>query len=522
MQTFDALNVQLWQQIIRSIPEEMGVALERTAFSPNIRERRDHSCAIFLADGKMFSQAAHIPVHLGAMPLMMESLLEKIDWRPGDMWLCNDPAHGGTHLPDFTLIAPIFSGSDRIGFVANRAHHADIGGMSPGSLPLSTEIYQEGLILPPVRLVRGNRVDPDILAIIRANSRTGDERIGDSKAQVSSNRLGQKLFQRLYEDWGTEVWTSRCTQLFAHSKAILEQEINKCVHGTYTFEDYLDDDGQGNLDIPIRVALTVGNAKLTFDFAGSAPQVDGSLNCTLAVTRSACYYLARCLIEADVSTNAGLLECVDAIVPEGSILNADPRAAVSAGNVETSQRIVDVIFGAMAQCLPDRIPAASQGTMNNLLIGGWDPHRNRSFSYYETICGGAGASAEMSGESAIQIHMTNTLNTPIEVLESHYPVRLRQVAIRRGSGGKGTHNGGDGIERTLELTADAVVTIISERRTRRPYGLIGAIGGSMGSNSLTIPDGGRKAMPGKFSRALKAGTIIEIQTPGGGGWGKSD
>lgn len=525
---FDPIQVEVWRHLFESVAEEMGATLERTAFSPNIKERRDHSCALFDRKGRLLAQAAHIPVHLGAMPLMMERLRQEVPWTPGTMWLCNDPRHGGTHLPDFTLVAPVFSQSKiknqksktLLGFVANRAHHADIGGLSPGSLPLSTELFHEGLILPPVRLVIGNRLQPDLLRLICANSRTGAERRGDLAAQVAANQIGARRLVELVERYGLAEVEQRAEEARRYAEAMTRTVLASGQDGEYTCTDYLDDDGVGTTDIAITVTARLEGGAITFDFTGTSPEAAGSVNATEAVTRSACYYLIRCLAEESLPTNVGLFAPVKVIAPEGTLVNARFPRAVAAGNVETSQRIVDVLLGALAPAFPDRIPASSQGTMNNLTIGGYDPRRQGGFAYYETICGGSGGAPRQSGASAIHSHMTNTRNTPIEALERHYPLRVLDYSLRESSGGAGSQAGGDGIVRRLELLADAHVSLLTERRRHAPPGRAGGKEGAPGVNSLTSPEGVEEPVGGKISRSCPAGTVVTVQTPGGGGWGE--
>ncbi len=527
---FDPIQVEVWRHLLAAIAEEMGATLERTAFSPNIKERLDHSCAIFDAQGRMLAQAAHIPVHLGAMPLMLRQMLGRVTWRRGDMWICNDPRIGGTHLPDLTLVAPVYAPSPphgmhigrarRVGFVASRAHHADIGGMSPGSLPLSNELFQEGLILPPVRLVRRGRLQEEILALICANSRTPMERRGDLSAQIAANETGIRRFQALLGRSGEAMFATRTRENIAYAEAAIRQTLSKLKPGVYFAADVLDSDGAGAKNIPIYVTATVpGDGAIQFDFTGTASQVKGSLNATLAITRSACYYVVRCLVEEEIPNNEGCFAPIEVIAPEGTIVNARFPAAVAGGNVETSQRIVDVLLRALAPAAPERIPAASQGTMNNVTIGGYDSIRARPFSYYETIAGGAGASAQCAGASAIHTHMTNTRNTPIEALESHYPLRITELSIAEGTGGQGDHLGGNGVIRRIELLVDAHVALLTERRDHPPYGMNDGADGTLGSNTLQTPGGESRILPAKWHGDCPAGTLISIQTPGGGAWG---
>ena len=534
--TIDPIQVEVWRHLFASIAEEMGATLERTGFSPNIKERRDHSCALFDAEGRLLAQAAHIPVHLGAMPLMMERLRGALDWSPGAMWLCNDPAHGGTHLPDFTLVAPVFGTYDRppttnhagathqsppathlLGFVANRAHHADIGGLAPGSLSQSSELFHEGLIIPPVRLVLRDRIQPDVMALVCANSRAPAERKGDLAAQVAANQTGVRRLRELVQRYGWPEFEERAAESRAYSEAAVRRLLAEAPAGDYEHADVLDDDGQGNNDLPIKVRATIAKAGIRFDFTGCAPEAPGSVNATEAVTRSACYYVVRCLLEEEIPMNAGAFAPIEVIAPPGTLVNARFPRAVAAGNVETSQRITDVVLGALARAFPDRIPAASQGTMNNLLIGGFDPIRQRGYAYYETIGGGTGGSPGGPGARAVHSHMTNTRNTPIEALEMHYPLRVLEYRIRLNTGGAGVHRGGDGMVRRIELLADAHVSIVSDRRRHAPPGLRGESGAS-GRNRIVAADELVKDLPGKCSQSCSAGTVVEVETPGGGGW----
>lgn len=547
---FDPIQVEVWRHLLASVAEEMGVTLERTAYSPNIKERLDHSCALFDSEGRLLAQAAHIPVHLGAMPLMIQALLPRLDWQPGTMWLCNDPRLGGTHLPDITLVAPVYgeemygeeqgakkkeqdAGDDTIslplapspllGFVASRAHHADIGGLSPGSLPLSTEAFHEGLILPPVRLVENGAARHDILDLVCANSRTPDERRGDLAAQIAACETGIRRFRALVGEYGPETFALRTQENIAYAALSVRNALRGLPVGVYQAQDVLDDDGAGSVDIPIVVTMTVGaEGDVCFDFTGSAPQVRGSLNATEAITRSACYYIARCLVEDEIPTNEGCFAPVTVIAPSGTVVNARFPAAVAAGNVETSQRIVDVLLRALAQALPERAVAASQGTMNNLTIGGYDAERGRAFAYYETIAGGAGATSGQTGASGIQTHMTNTRNTPVESLETHYPLRVLEYALADGTGGTGEYAGGVGIIRRLQLLTPAHISLLTERRVHAPFGAHGGGNGQPGLNLLQPPGQAVQALPGKWSGDCPADTILTIRTPGGGGWGQTE
>lgn len=518
---YDPVRVWLYHELLTAVPEEMGQALERTAYSPNIKERRDYSCALFDAVGRMLAQAAHIPVHLGAMPILMAYLLKHIEWEPGDMVLTNDPYSAGTHLPDWTLIAPVFLNETLVGFVANRAHHADTGGSVPGSMPLAQEIFEEGIRIPPVKLLQGDALDKDLWNVLLANVRTSRERMGDLHAQIGANRVGIARFLVLLQRDGLETWQARFDELISYSEQLTRSVLKTIPPGNYEFTDRLDDDGRGSSALPIRVRATLpGDGSIRFDFTGSAKQAASGVNAPEAVTRSACYYVVRCLAESEVPTNEGCWRPVDVVAPPGTLVNPLPPAAVAGGNVETSQRLVDVLLGALAQALPDRIPAASQGTMNNLLFGGYDPFRKRPFAYYETMAGGAGACSDGDGASGIHTHMTNTRNTPIEALETAYPVRVLEYKLADGTGGKGLHRGGDGIQRTFQFLCDTTLTLWTERRKYAPYGLAGGKPGKRGENVLRFDDG-RQLVLNKGTVNCPTNTVLTLRTPGGGAWGSS-
>ena len=520
----DPTALAVFHALFASVAEEMGVTLGRTAHSPNIKERRDYSCAVFDAEGKLVAQAAHIPVHLGAMPLSVEATLPLAPFAPGDVVILNDPYLGGTHLPDITLVSPVFRrarrGAELIGFVVSRAHHADVGGMTPGSMPLASELNQEGVIIPPLRLVRRGRRNHEALALLLRNVRTPDERLGDLEAQLAAHRTGEARLLELVARYGRSAVADQMASLQDYAERLTRAAIAQIPNGVYTFEDALDDDGMSDEPVPIRLRLTKRGARLHFDFTGSAPERPSSINAVAAVTRSAVYYVVRCLLDEDAPTNDGCLRPISFTLPEGSVVNARPPRAVSAGNVETSQRIVDVVFGALTRALGKRIPAASAGTMNNVTIGGFDPERERPFAYYETLAGGAGAGPSGSGLSAVHTHMTNTMNTPVEALELTYPFRVREYAIRRGSGGGGRYHGGDGLVREYEFLTPAQVTVVGERRRRGPWGLRGGSPGSPGRDVLIEPSGRRRRLPSKAQFTAPAGARLRIETPGGGGWGR--
>jgi N-methylhydantoinase B len=520
---YNPIRLEVFKHLLASVAEEMGVVLCRTGYSPNIKERRDFSCAVFDAQGRMIAQAAHIPVHLGSMPMSVQEGIRSFTFVPGDMVILNDPYRGGTHLPDITLIAPVFiqkrGGEDLFGFVASRAHHSDVGGMSPGSMPLSEEIYQEGVIIPPLKIMEGGVENQALMQLLLANVRTPEERIGDLRAQMSSNHKGIERMQILVERYGDEEVGYYMQGLLAYAERMTRRLLDDLPDGEYAFRDYMDNDGITSEPVEIAVKISIRGDEAIVDFSGSSPQSKGSINAVYAITLSAVYYVFRALIGLDIPSNSGCLAPIHMIVPEGSIVNAKHPAPVAGGNVETSQRIVDVLLGALAQAVPDRVPAASQGTMNNLSIGGWDPERQRGYAYYETIGGGMGARPDRDGVDAIHTHMTNTMNTPVEALEFAYPFRVRRYGIRRGSGGDGRFRGGDGIFREIELLRDATVTILSDRRQFSPFGLMGGEPGRPGRNVLIRGEEERE-MPGKVALQARKGDVISIQTPGGGGYGK--
>ena len=514
-----AADLAIADAALASIAEEMGEALGRSAYSPNIKERRDYSCAVFDAAGQMVAQAAHIPVHLGAMPASVRAVLHLAPFAAGDVFALNDPFLGGTHLPDITTVAPVFApdAEDLIGFVATRAHHADIGGIAPGSMPVASELLQEGLIIPPLRLVRAGTPEDSTIALIVRNSRAPDERRGDLRAQLAATSLGALRLQAAAARFGLAGLRERFEALLAHGERVVRAVIAQIPDGRYAFEDRLEVGAEG---LAIRLAVTVEGDAIQFDFSGSDPESeDSSLNAVAAVTRSACYYVVRCLAGADVPTNEGSYRPVGFSLPERSIVAAGPPRAVSAGNVETSQRITDVALGALAQALPDRIPAASQGTMNNVTIGGYDRTRGRPYAYYETIAGGAGAGPRGPGRSAVHTHMTNTMNTPVEALPLAYPFTVERYEVRAGSGGAGRHRGGDGVVREYLFHDRATVSLVTERRRFPPWGLAGGDDAATGRNTLIRADGRSEELPARAEIRVEAGDRVRIETPGGGGWG---
>ena len=515
----DPILLEVFKHRFASICEEMGVTLQRTAFSPNIKERLDFSCALFDGAGDMVAQAAHIPVHLGSMPLTVARTVAEVALAPGDVVMVNDPYRGGTHLPDLTLIAPVYLAGRRPDFyVANRAHHADIGGSAPGSMAPTTDLYQEGLIVPPVRIVRGGAFDPDVLAMFLANVRGAYEREGDLAAQVAATRTGAVRIGALVDEYGRAQVMRYARALTDYAERMMRATLRGIPDGAYAFADAMDDDGAGGAGPDIRVRITVRGGRATVDFTGTSPQVAGNVNAVYAITASAVFYVFRCLAPGGVPSNAGIARPLTIVAPEGTVVNAQFPAGVAGGNVETSQRIVDVLLGALARACPERIPAASAGTMTNVAFGGRHAG-GRAFAYYETIAGGMGARPDRPGLDAVHTHMTNTLNTPIEALEHAYPVRVERYAVRRGSGGRGRYRGGAGIVRVLRFLADATVSVLADRHRSSPYGLAGGAPGKPGAAFL-IHKGKRRRMPAKGQVQVEAGDAIELQTPGGGGWGR--
>ncbi|MEP6569815.1 MAG: hydantoinase B/oxoprolinase family protein [Acidobacteriota bacterium] len=540
MKQFDPTTLEIYRALYTSVAEEMGIALRRTSFSPNIKERRDYSCAVFDARGSVIAQGDHMPVHLGSMPMAVASALSEIDLQPGDVVALNDPFAGGTHLPDVTLVAAIFTGTTGDGrpapiknrarrlrssvvrplfYVANRAHHADIGGATPGSMGLATDIYGEGLSIPPIRLVRNGELQSDMMRLILANVRSHHERRGDFQAQIGSLKTGATRLLEIVARRGASEAAEYATHLIEYSARLMRHVIHSIPDGFYEAEDALDDDGVSAGEVAIKVRITIEGKQALVDFTGSSPQVAGPINAVEAITVSAVSYVFRCLLAGDVPASAGLMAPIKVIAPTGTVVNAMHPAAVAGGNVETSQRIVDVLFKALAKALPHRIPAASQGTMNNLTIGGIDARTGSEFSYYETVAGGMGARPEQNGMSAVHTHMTNSLNTPVEALEYAYPLRVRQYKIRKGSGGKGKQNGGDGVIREVETLAPAHMSLLADRRKRAPYGLSGGEAGKPGSAAI-ISEGRSRKLGSKGSWKLQAGDRVRIETPGGGGFGK--
>jgi N-methylhydantoinase B len=542
MKKFDPTTLEIYRALYTSVAEEMGTALRRTAFSPNIKERRDYSCAVFDSAGRVIAQGDHMPVHLGSMPMAVAAALREVEIRPGDVVAVNDPFAGGTHLPDVTLVAPVGAtglgvrrgesgkrtnrpltpGPRPLFYVANRAHHADIGGATPGSMGIATDVYGEGVRIPPIRIMRGGEICEDVMKLILTNVRGSDERQADFEAQIGSLKTGEMRLREIVGRRGDKEAREYAQHLISYSSRIMRATIAAIPNGTYKAEEALDNDGISDDEIPIRVRITIKGEHATVDFTGSSPQVGGAVNAVEAITVSAVSYCFRCLIGGDVPASAGLIEPIDVIAPKGTVVNALPPSSVAGGNVETSQRIVDVVFKALSQAIPDRIPAASQGTMNNLTIGGIDPRTGKEFSYYETVAGGMGARPTLVGMNATHTHMTNSLNTPAEALEYAYPLRVREYRIRKNSGGKGKYKGGDGAIREIETLTPARVALLSDRRKLAPYGLEGGGDGDRGCAFIIRRDGRREDLPSKGNWQLEAGDRLRIETPGGGGFGKPE
>ncbi|PSQ03034.1 5-oxoprolinase [Halobacteriales archaeon QS_4_69_31] len=516
----DAVELEIMRNQLESVAEEMGQTLVRGAYSPNITERRDCSTAVFDADGRMVAQAEHIPVHLGAMPEAVAAVIER-DPRPGDVFALNDPFTGGTHLPDVTLVSPVAPGwdgleggddpatdADILGYAVSRAHHADVGGMVPGSMPAGArEIHQEGVRVPPVRLVAGGRRREDVESLFLANVRNPGERRADLRAQVAANERGAERVGELLADHGDRLLAA-FDAVIDYSRERVEAKLRALPDGSYRASDVLEGDGVTDEDIPVEVAVTVDGPAVTVDFAGTADQVAGNVNAPLSVAKSAVYYVIRCVTDPDIPPNHGCYEPVTVAAPEGSLLNPDPPAAVVGGNVETSQRVTDVVFAALAEAAPERVPAGGQGTMNNLVVG------SPAFAYYETVGGGAGATAGADGLSGVQVGMTNTLNTPVEAVEAEYPLRVERYALRGGSGGAGRHRGGDGLVRSVTVETAATVSLLTERRRHAPRGIAGGEDGQPGVNRIDGAD-----VPAKVTREVDPGTTVTVETPGGGGHG---
>jgi len=511
-QRLDPVTLSVMRSALEGVAAEMGSVLVRSAYSSNIKERRDCSAALFDARGRMVAQAEHIPVHLGAMPESVAAVMAR-GARPGDVFALNDPYTGGTHLPDITLVSPVSIADTPLGYAVTRAHHSDIGGMVPGSMPSdSRDLWQEGLVIPPVRLVRQGRLDEDLFALILANSRTPRLRRGDFRAQIAANQVAAQRLPELAERRGLETLLAAYDEILAYAQRRTREALRALPDGTYRARGELEGDGVTASDIPIEVAVTVHGDRMRVDFTGTADAVQGNVNCPLAVTRSACYFALRVLLPDDVPANAGTYAPLEIVAPAGSLVNAGPPHAVVAGNVETSQRIADTVLAALAEVAD--VPAAGQGTMNNVVIGGG------GWTYYETVAGGQGASSRGPGPSGVHVGMTNTLNTPVEAVELEYPMRVERYELAEGTGGTGRHRGGDGVVRSIRVLEPATVSLLTDRRRHPPEGARGGRPGAVGRNLLGTGSDA-EVLPSKTTRRLDAGEVVTVVTPGGGGWGSA-
>ncbi|EFW91505.1 N-methylhydantoinase (ATP-hydrolyzing) B [Haladaptatus paucihalophilus DX253] len=511
----DAVTLEIMRNQFEGVAEEMGQVLITSSYSPNIKERRDCSTALFDAEGRLVAQAEHIPVHLGAMPEAVTTVLD-YDPEPGDVFVLNDPFEGGTHLPDVTMVSPVTVDGEVLGYAVSRAHHADVGGMTPGSMPAGArEIYQEGIRLPPVRLVKGGEVNEDVMSLLLANVRNPGERRADIRAQIAANDRAEDRLRDLVSEHGRNRVVAAFDAVISYSRDRLLAELSELPNGTYGARDVLEGDGVTDEDIPIEVAVTIRDEGISVDFAGTAPQVAGNVNAPLAVAKSAVYFVIRCVTDPEIPPNGGCYDPISVSVPDGSLLNPRPPAAVVGGNVETSQRVTDVVFAALAHAVPNRVPAGGQGTMNNLTIGSRDGGDD-GFTYYETIAGGFGGRPTKDGMDGVQVGMTNTLNTPVESLEAEYPLFVEEYALRENSGGRGRFRGGLGIVRSVTVETDATVSLLTERRRVAPRGIAGGADGLRGENEI---DG--ESVPAKTTRDVTDGTTVTVLTPGGGGHGSA-
>lgn len=514
-----ALELTIFGKLFTAVAEEMGIVLLKSAFSPNIKERRDYSCAICTGGGELLAQAAHIPVHLGALPRTLARILPEFELRPGDVLLLNDPYWGGTHLPDLTVLAPVYVGERLAFYLVNRAHHADVGGATPGSMPLARDLRDEGVIIPPTYLYRRGRLKENFLEGLLQRMRVPAERRGDLAAQLAALQRGQERLASLVKRYGLDKLLNMGTALLNYSERAMRDVLASIADGAYTFVDYLDDDGYGHQDLALRLTLTISGDAAVLDFRDTCDQTEGGVNVVPAVVEAAAYYVFLTLLQEDYPINQGCFRPLTVLTRPGSLLEPVFPAPVAAGNVETSQRLVDVVLGALAQALPQVIPAASQGTMNNLAFGGINPKNGQEFTYYETMGGGMGGRPTSPGLNGVHTHMTNTQNTPVEVLEHDYPVLVTRYALRPDSGGAGHCPGGRGLIRDFHFLTEVTISLLSDRRRQAPYGLQGGQPGAPGQNTLITPEG-EQALPGKVNLTLPAHSRLSISTPGGGGWGE--
>ena len=521
----DPITLEVLRNALESIADEMGAVLKRTSFSPNIKERMDASCALFDAEAQLVAQAEHVPVHLGSMLRAVQATIAEVGTvEDGDVIIVNDPFIGGSHLPDITIVAPVYVDAHHLGYVATRAHHADVGGMEPGSMPgKSREIYQEGLVIPAVKLYRRGVLQEDVLRLILANVRTPIERRGDLNAQLAALRVGEQRLVELARRHGVELVAAGFAAILDYAERRMRRRLAEFPEGTYRGEDFLDDDGNSDEPVRVSLAITVSPGRLVLDFAGSSEQRPGNINAVAPMTYSASFFAIKILTDPEIPVNAGTFRSVELKIPEGSFLAARLPAAVCAGNTETTQRVADTVLKVCAQFAPDRVPAASQGTMNTIAIGGHDPRDGHPYTYIETIGGGQGGRPMGPGDDGIQCNMTNTMNTPVEALEITYPLRVERYELREGSFGAGQHRGGNGLVRAIRiLDHEARVSLQCERRRFAPYGLNGGADGKPGRNVVIHAGGAVEEMPGKASLSLEAGGIIVVETPGGGGWGTAE
>jgi N-methylhydantoinase B len=522
----DSVTLEVLRNACVAIAEEMNATLVRTAYSPNITDRRDCSCALFDPSGAMISQAENIPVHLGAMPHSVAAALKAFPpetLSPSDAVLSNDPFHGGAHLPDLTLVAPIFAGGNLVAIAANRAHHADVGGATAGSIAAdSAAIYAEGVRIPPVKLYEKGERNEGVADLLFANVRTSGERAGDLRAQHAANQTARERFGEVVERYGRETVADALAAIQDYSEERMRAAIADLPDGEYRFEDALDDDGRGGGEVTVAATVRIDGDRMRADFAGTDPQGPGALNAPIAVTTSATYYAIRCVTDPGIPPNAGCYRPVEIDAPSGTVVNAEPPAAVVGGNLEVSQRVVDVLFGALAGAVPERVAAAGQGTMNNVTLGGADPRNGDPFAFYETQGGGFGGHAGADGMDGVHVHMSNTRNTPAEVLETAYPLRVRRYALRPDSGGAGEFRGGLGLRRDIEARAEMTCSLLADRRDRAPYGIDGGKAGARGEDHLLGNDDARTEttrLDPKSTRTLGPGAVVSLRTPGGGGYG---
>jgi N-methylhydantoinase B len=520
--SIDSVTLEVIRNACIAIAEEMNANLIRTGYSPNIKERRDCSCAMFDSDAELISQAENMPVHLGAMPFSVAAAIERFPpetLEEGDAVILNDPFRGGAHLPDLTLVTPVFVEGDIVAYAANRAHHADIGGARAGSVAAdSTEIYQEGLRIPPVKLFAGGEVNEPVMELILSNVRTPDERRGDLRAQEAANQTGKRRFTELVEKYGVETLSAALSEIKDYSERRMRSEIEALPDGTYSFEDVLDDDGAGNENLPVVAEVEVAGDSVHVDFTGTAPQTDGPVNAVFAVTASATYYAVRCVTDPDIPPNHGCYRPIDIHAPEGTIVNPELPAAVVGGNLETSQRVTDVVLGAFGREVPERVVAACQGTMNNVTFGGTDPRDGSPYAFYETQGGGFGGRTGKDGMDGVHVHMSNTMNTPVEVLETAYPLRVTRYEYRQDSGGAGEYRGGLGLRRDIQVRDHrATFSLLAERHVSAPYGLAGGEPG--GNGAAYLIDGETTKLPQKSTHLLEPGQTVSVRTPGAGGYG---